>query len=601
MCTKRFWVTGLTAIALLAPAGVSTAQTDPIDDPTGYLASPNVSVQTVIPQPTPVGAKFRDNLMYLTTLTGLTIYDISSPAAPVEIGRLPLPHFQNEDVDIGGNILLLSNDAAESYGLLHVIDISDPTNPTRLTTYDMGSTAADAQLNGGPGHTASCILDCQFAWVTDGGKLRVIDLRNPATPVNLGSFETPAGAGAFPTHDVQMDENGLAWVSGFGGAAAYALPADYATAVTAASAAGAAALTEYHRSLLAVQTNPQGRSTYDQLPSDPAEWPGDFAGLGDGAKYNDFILHNSRRMKDSDVIYITEEDYNRPGCKGAGSFEAWRIPMREEVDAQGNVTKVITGEPMTPIDKWETELLTDGVPADPDQTNVERPQPTVMCSAHYFDIEQNVVVQGWYEQGARFLDVSDPTDIRQIGYFIPPNGESWAAYFSPTDPKGRVVYVLDASLGLVVLEYDRPTEGPTAMPVPPVEDGDEDDDGDIDDEEDPTTPPKQQPSGGKSKGGSSHGDKQGSQSEVTSGSSGSNSVTAADSPGKRKPCKARNTKKARRACRARRGGSSTSPASTGGGKSYEPTVVAPVLAGWLTEVPGSAPSKQFGYACRIVL
>jgi len=43
-----------------------------------------------------------------------------------------------------------------------------------------------------------------------------------------------------------------------------------------------------------------------------------------------------------------------------------------------------------------------------------------VCSAHYFDERDGIVAQGWYQQGTRFLDVSDPTDIRQIGYFIPP-------------------------------------------------------------------------------------------------------------------------------------------------------------------------------------
>ena len=48
-----------------------------------------------------------------------------------------------------------------------------------------------------------------------------------------------------------------------------------------------------------------------------------------------------------------------------------------------------------------------------------------------------IVAQGWYQQGTRFLDVSDPTDIRQIGYFVAPGALTWAAHFAPTDPAGR--------------------------------------------------------------------------------------------------------------------------------------------------------------------
>jgi hypothetical protein len=67
--------------------------------------------------------------MFVTGSAGLTTFDISDPASPEPLGALPLPHFENEDVDLGGNILLISNDAAESTGILYVIDISDPATP----------------------------------------------------------------------------------------------------------------------------------------------------------------------------------------------------------------------------------------------------------------------------------------------------------------------------------------------------------------------------------------------------------------------------------------------------------------------------------------
>ncbi|HEX2294161.1 MAG TPA: hypothetical protein VHN37_02505, partial [Actinomycetota bacterium] len=97
---------------------------------------------------------------------------------------------------------------------------------------------------------------------------------------------------------------------------------------------------------------------------------------------------------------------------------------------------------------WETELLADTANA------------AAMCSAHYFDYRDNVIAQGWYEQGLRLLDVSKPGAIRQVGYFVPPSAMTWAAYFPPTDRGGRVLYVLDATHGIDVLEFDRPEKGP---------------------------------------------------------------------------------------------------------------------------------------------
>jgi hypothetical protein len=423
----RALVPPILAVAVILPSA-ARAQV-PSSDPTGLIASDNVELVTSIPAPGVIGARFRDDYMYVTSVaSGLIVYDVSDPASPAEVGRLALPHFENEDVDLGGDILLISNDSAESLGVLHIIDISDPTNPTRLTTYNLGSPAqsnvAWAQFFGGPGHTASCILDCKYAWVSNGAAIMVIDLTDPATPVTTGTFSTPAGGGLV-THDVQIDGNGLVWVVGFGGAAAYELPEDY-------SGAGLGTLI--------TTTDPQGTSTYIET-----------FGLGDGSNYNDFILHNSYRPEDSDVVYITEEDYTRPACEGAGSFETWDLPLKEIYDEYDPITGegigpprlVPTGEPLTPLDKWVPELLED------------RTAAAAMCSAHYFDMDEGIVAQGWYEMGLRFLDASDPTDIRQVGYYAPASTMMWAAYWAPTDPDDEIVYALDATHGIDVLRFDR--------------------------------------------------------------------------------------------------------------------------------------------------
>jgi hypothetical protein len=79
---------------------------------------------------------------------------------------------------------------------------------------------------------------------------------------------------------------------------------------------------------------------------------------------------------------------------------------------------------------------------------------TVNCSSHWFDAKNGIAAVGWYEQGVRFLDYRTPTDIAQVGYYIPANGSTWAAYWSPTDPKGEIVYTADAYRGVDVLRID---------------------------------------------------------------------------------------------------------------------------------------------------
>ena len=58
-------------------------------------------------------------------------------------------------------------------------------------------------------------------------------------------------------------------------------------------------------------------------------------------------------------------------------------------------------------DMWATEVqaLQDGSGFAP---------AAGVCSAHYFDQNNGLVAQGWYEEGTRFLDVSNPRHPRQI-------------------------------------------------------------------------------------------------------------------------------------------------------------------------------------------
>ena len=145
----------------------------------------------------------------------------------------------------------------------------------------------------------------------------------------------------------------------------------------------------------------------------------------------------------STTLLVTEEDYidtdETPpgGCRGQGKFETW------------DLSRLGKGV-ITPQGTWETELngmFTSGA--------VDSKAPvTVNCSSHWFDAKSGVAAVGWYEQGVRFLDYRTPTDIQQVGYYIPAAGSTWAAYWSPTDPSGQIVYTADAYRGVDVLKID---------------------------------------------------------------------------------------------------------------------------------------------------
>jgi hypothetical protein len=257
----------------------------------------------------------------------------------------------------------------------------------------------------GSGHIANFVkTDCSQAWVDGGDLVEVVDLSIPTAPKSLGKFESAASlSDAFKvTHDTELDGTGTLWSVGGGGAAAYRLTAN--------------------------PLAPQLVGTTGAAGRNPSP-------------YNDFILHNSQRR--GKTLLITEEDYVDTdevppgGCRGQGKFETW------------DLSRLNKGA-ITPLDTWETELngiFTSGA--------VDSKAPvTVNCSSHWFDAKAGIATVGWYEQGVRFLDYRTPTDIAQVGYYIPVNGSTWAAYWSPTDPNGEIVYTADAYRGVDVLRIE---------------------------------------------------------------------------------------------------------------------------------------------------
>ena len=136
---------------------------------------------------------------------------------------------------------------------------------------------------------------------------------------------------------------------------------------------------------------------------------------------------------------VTEEDYTRPGCEGQGSLQTWQIT--DERNSDGTQQAEAAG----PVDHRAERARDAGAAAR---------RPPANCSAHWFDEDGGLVAQGWYDQGVRFLDISNPGQIRQVGYYAT-GGSFWAAYFAPSDPKREIVYALDTAGGIDVLHIDR--------------------------------------------------------------------------------------------------------------------------------------------------
>ena len=149
-------------------------------------------------------------------------------------------------------------------------------------------------------------------------------------------------------------------------------------------------------------------------------------------------ISRGRGAGTGNVLAITEEDYLKPTCEGQGSVQTWRIT--DELNPDGSLKLEL-------LDMWTTELneLANATGRSPATGN---------CSAHWFDEQGGLLAQGWYDQGVRFLDISNPRDIKQVAYYAT-TGTFWAAYFAPQRSDARNVYGLDVTSGVDVLYVDR--------------------------------------------------------------------------------------------------------------------------------------------------
>src|SRR3954453_17094900 len=173
------------AVLAVLPAAASASPAEP-----ALATSGNVHVVDHIPG-TAAGMNFKDHYAYVSGWGGITVLDIAKAASPRVVGALPLPHFENEDVDLCGNILTVVNDreAKDLGSIMYVVSIANRTSPIVIAILPLGLTGSGR----GSGHIANFVKpDCSQAWVDGGDHVEVVDLTVPTAPRSLGKFESAA-------------------------------------------------------------------------------------------------------------------------------------------------------------------------------------------------------------------------------------------------------------------------------------------------------------------------------------------------------------------------------------------------------------------------
>jgi hypothetical protein len=402
----------LAAVLALAAAAPASAQD----------SSPNVERIASIPETrAAISINFIGDVMFVSTVGGLYSYDVSDPASPQRLGALPMYVWENEDVDVDPvrKRVFISRDprgftspatpGAFPKGAVHVIDVSDPRLMTQAGFFTLPA-----------GHTSTCINDCDYLWT--GGPSRGLDqpsdwggrpifatdVRDPANPVPCPEpIDTARNDGKTDyAHDVQVDSAGVAWVSGAGGVRGYWTEGRHRDPVSG---------------IVRVAT-----------PCAPVPYGG--SGTPESATPSRF-MHNSfrdpRTGRGRSILYGTEENVTSD-CATSGRFVTYDI--RNTLHGEGFRDTARTHHRMRALDTWTPEGAEGS---------------SGCASAHYFSSRgDGVFANAFYEQGVRFLDVSKPTDIRQIGWYRPSDANTWAAYWHDGH-----VFVADLQRGVEVLRF----------------------------------------------------------------------------------------------------------------------------------------------------
>jgi hypothetical protein len=134
----------------------------------------------------------------------------------------------------------------------------------------------------------------------------------------------------------------------------------------------------------------------------------------------------------NDVLLATEEEVVSD-CKTAGRFVTY--DLRGTYDGEGFKDTARTRHRMTVLDMWTPE---------------RQPGSDGCASSHYFTSRgDGITANAFYDQGVRFLDTSDPTNIRQVGFYREDDSNTWAAYWHGKD----TVFVADFQRGVEILRF----------------------------------------------------------------------------------------------------------------------------------------------------
>ncbi|MCW9681958.1 DUF4347 domain-containing protein, partial [Dolichospermum planctonicum UHCC 0167] len=126
----------------------------------------------------PATETFHGTSLHLSDIIADTLHSYQGVFAPTLVGNYNTPGYAKDVQIVGSYAYVADNDSG-----LQIIDISNPTNPTRKGSYD----TSDYFLDSAQG--VQVVGNYAYVAYLDSG-LQIIDISNPTTPTLKGNYDT---------------------------------------------------------------------------------------------------------------------------------------------------------------------------------------------------------------------------------------------------------------------------------------------------------------------------------------------------------------------------------------------------------------------------
>ena len=334
---------------------------------------------------------------------GTTIIDMSDPANPRQIAQLDLPEgWHSHKLRVANDIMVVNHEKngdtgdPEFGGGLAIYDVKTPGEPKLITKW----------VTPGRGvHRYD--FDGRYAYISPtvegyiGNIVMILDLRDPANPQEVGRWWIPgqwqAGGEAYPWDDWTpprchhpMRRGDRLYVS------------------------------YWHHGFFILDISDMSKPSLVSAVNTSRSFP----------HPTHTCLPMPERLKGRDIMIVADEDVAKLwDCAPAFT---WIYDITNEANPTAIATFQVEG------------LDVDGAPQPP-MTGCHQPSERFSSS---------VIPFAWFAQGLRLIDIADPFQPTEVGYFIPdvPAGYKRPSSNDVTIDDRGLVYLLDRQHGIDVLE-----------------------------------------------------------------------------------------------------------------------------------------------------